>query len=310
MSSLPHPEPPAARPRPLGAPAPPGRSRAALDADYDYPTCREFAANLSDATIGRAAGLFALLAERGVADADEAAAATGLRPRDLASQMTGPLRRHADGLGLPLPFILEVGSDPDAARWHDRAGIAVRMGAALRDERASRPSFATTDVTGAYRRASAPDPAPIPIPLAREAGGPPDLAAVFEPLAALLEARSKDAEVTLTFGQIEAIVGAELPPIARRSAAWWADAADAGTARLWQRVGRAASVGIEARSVTFGRTDAPVRRLVVADPPAAAAPSPVAAPIHRRRAAHAGRVVGRLVHGLAHPRPAAQAGDS
>lgn len=307
MSSLPHPDPPASRPRPLAPPATAGRSRAALDADYDYPTCREFAANLSDTTIERAAGLFALLAERGAADAEDVARATGLRPRDLASQLTAPVRRHADRLGLPLPFILEVGAGPDAARWHDRAGIAARMGAALRDERISRPAFATTDVAASYRRPAAHAPAPIPIPLVREAEGPPDLATIFAPLLALLAARPGDAEITLTFGQIEAILGAELPPVARRSPEWW----DAGTGELWSGLGRTARAGVEARSVTFNRTDAPVRRLIVTDGPAAAdAPLRVAQPVNRRRAVQAGRAVGRLVHGLAHPRPATHPGES
>lgn len=313
MSSLPHPEPVTTRLRPIEPARPPGRPRTALDPDYDYPTCREFAANLSDPTIVRAAEFFGLLAERGTADAEAMSGATAIRVRDLAGQLTAPLRRHADSLGLPLPFILEAGADPAARRWHDRAGIAGRMLGALRDERASRPAFAAAGVAGAYRRQPAVVAPPIRIPIEPTPVRDPHvaLATAFAPLVALLGARPGDSEITLTFGQIEAIIGGELPPIARRQAGWWTDSDGPGTAALWHELDRNVATNMDARSVTFIRTDPPVRQLVPAEvtPAPVTAPEPLRPP-RRARRAQPGRVVGRLVHGLVHPHPAAHAGDS
>ena len=57
----------------------------------------------------------------------------------------------------------------------------------------------------------------------------------YDPLADYLAALTVD-EVTLTFAEIEAIIGAPLPPSARLRT-WWANTAGSAQARAWRSAG-------------------------------------------------------------------------
>jgi hypothetical protein len=61
------------------------------------------------------------------------------------------------------------------------------------------------------------------------------MASLYQPLADFLAAQPGTA-VVLTLAEIEALLGAPLPPAAQE-AAWWADAAEAEQARAWLGVG-------------------------------------------------------------------------
>jgi len=58
----------------------------------------------------------------------------------------------------------------------------------------------------------------------------------YQPLADYLR-RQAAGSVSLTFGQIEEVVGSELPPSARAWSAWWANDATHVQARAWLGVG-------------------------------------------------------------------------
>jgi hypothetical protein len=81
----------------------------------------------------------------------------------------------------------------------------------------------------------------------------------YQPLAAFLGA-SADAVTrhTLTFKQIELILGSELPQSAHDHQAWWAnetgtDSTHASQLRGWRDVGWRANVDLQRHSVTFER---------------------------------------------------------
>jgi hypothetical protein len=83
---------------------------------------------------------------------------------------------------------------------------------------------------------------------------------VYGPLVASLVALPPEtASVTLTLAEVEAIIGAPLPPSAR-TRAWWWHAAHARQPRAWHRVGwrvesvRSWSGGYRQWEVTFIRT--------------------------------------------------------
>ena len=64
-------------------------------------------------------------------------------------------------------------------------------------------------------------------------------------------------DVSLTFEEIEAILGFALPPVARLHKEWWTDgdsAADAPQLRAWSLAGRRAYANLSARSVSFERS--------------------------------------------------------
>jgi len=90
--------------------------------------------------LARAAILFGLLAEDGQVDSVELALALALpRPQLLAGAVNTHLKLRARALGLPLPF--DGGSSHlarGATTWHDRAGVAARMLAALEAEQEER----------------------------------------------------------------------------------------------------------------------------------------------------------------------------
>ena len=65
--------------------------------------------------------------------------------------------------------------------------------------------------------------------------------------------------VAMTFAEVEMVLGFDLPPSARKYAAWWGNA-DPDTCKTpypqaWLRAGRRAAVNLTAESVVFNRTD-------------------------------------------------------
>ena len=83
--------------------------------------------------------------------------------------------------------------------------------------------------------------------------------AKYHPLAQYLAAHN-DHEVTLSFAEVEALLGAPLPPSARKRS-WW-HLTSASHVAAWQRVGwRVKTANLAWRTVTFvrqpsGRMDA------------------------------------------------------
>jgi DNA-binding XRE family transcriptional regulator len=68
-------------------------------------------------------------------------------------------------------------------------------------------------------------------------------------------------EITLTFAEIEALIGEELPPSARTRRDWWGNREGALQASAWMRAGyHVASVSLERGCVTFSR---PVKKYTV-----------------------------------------------
>jgi hypothetical protein len=78
--------------------------------------------------------------------------------------------------------------------------------------------------------------------------------AQYRPLHAYLEHRHA-AIVVLTFAQIEALLGVELPAPASTERDWWMDAAvrTNGHSEAWLDAGRTAAPNLSARTVTFER---------------------------------------------------------
>ncbi len=59
----------------------------------------------------------------------------------------------------------------------------------------------------------------------------------YEPLTRYLSAQ-RDAEVLMSFKEIETVLGRSLPPSARKHQAWWANSASHSYADSWLRIGR------------------------------------------------------------------------
>jgi hypothetical protein len=76
----------------------------------------------------------------------------------------------------------------------------------------------------------------------------------YEPLAQFLRTQKTD-EVRLTFAEIERIVGAKLPPSARKQRAWWSNNPDNSVmTKVWLAAGfRSEQVDMEARELLFRR---------------------------------------------------------
>jgi hypothetical protein len=76
----------------------------------------------------------------------------------------------------------------------------------------------------------------------------------YEPLAQFLR-KQRTHEVRLTFGEIERIVGAKLPPSARKQRAWWSNNPDNSVmTKVWLAAGfRSEQVDMEARKLVFRR---------------------------------------------------------
>lgn len=80
----------------------------------------------------------------------------------------------------------------------------------------------------------------------------------YAPLRDFLAARG-DRSVTLSFKEIEGLIGRKLPPSAsgKVSRQWWSNAASHSHARAWLSVGRKAKLNLDARTVTFSRPATP-----------------------------------------------------
>ena len=80
------------------------------------------------------------------------------------------------------------------------------------------------------------------------------MASKYDRLRRYLNVRTQ-ASVTLTFREIEKILGGPLPPSARTHAAWWANEDPQATrhthSRAWTRSGRKARVNLTAETVDF-----------------------------------------------------------
>lgn len=70
--------------------------------------------------------------------------------------------------------------------------------------------------------------------------------------------RTRGAEITMTFRQIEGVLGDGLPKPARKYPEWWANDATSEQAHAWLDVGwRVASCDLAAESVAFVRDEPP-----------------------------------------------------
>lgn len=78
----------------------------------------------------------------------------------------------------------------------------------------------------------------------------------YDPLGTYL-ARRTEAEVPMTFRQIEALIGAPLPPAATRHRAWWSNNPDnSAITRTWRDAGfRAFQVDMTAGTLVFRREE-------------------------------------------------------
>ena len=78
----------------------------------------------------------------------------------------------------------------------------------------------------------------------------------YEPLAAFLRGQRAN-EVSLTFADIERIVGAKLPPKAQHHRAWWSNNPNNNVmTKVWLAAGfRSEQVDLEGRRLTFRRVD-------------------------------------------------------
>ena len=80
----------------------------------------------------------------------------------------------------------------------------------------------------------------------------------YEPFGQFLR-KQRAQEVRLTFGEIENIVKAKLPPSARRQRAWWSNNPDNSVmTKVWLDAGfRSEQVDMEARKLVFRRMSMP-----------------------------------------------------
>ena len=76
---------------------------------------------------------------------------------------------------------------------------------------------------------------------------------VYQPLGDFLRNYPEDT-VTLTFAEIEAVIGCPLPPSAYRSRNWWHDEQERPHQRAWLDVGwEARSVRLRRQTISFER---------------------------------------------------------
>lgn len=80
----------------------------------------------------------------------------------------------------------------------------------------------------------------------------------YQPLLEFLGARG-DRSVSLSFEEIEGIIGRPLPPSASGAASrqWWSNAPSHSHARAWLSLGRKAKLNLAARTVVFSRPASP-----------------------------------------------------
>ena len=106
-----------------------GRPAALEDAGpiYDAATCLEFVSGLSDDVLRRAIAMFGLLSRHGSADSTTIAHALGANAGALPGLILTPLRRRADELDLPSPYLAERNPVNGRRRWKDRDGVSGRL---------------------------------------------------------------------------------------------------------------------------------------------------------------------------------------
>jgi hypothetical protein len=76
---------------------------------------------------------------------------------------------------------------------------------------------------------------------------------IYQPLGDFLQLCSGDA-VTLSFADVETILGRPLPPMASRNIRWWGNKQGPTHARVWRYVGwETRSVNLQQQAVTFVR---------------------------------------------------------
>lgn len=80
----------------------------------------------------------------------------------------------------------------------------------------------------------------------------------YQPLRDFLAAKS-DRSISLSFKEIEDLIGRSLPPSAYGAASrqWWSNAPSHSHARAWLSLGRKAKLNLAARMVTFSRPASP-----------------------------------------------------
>lgn len=78
----------------------------------------------------------------------------------------------------------------------------------------------------------------------------------YAKLAVWLQERNSESDIVLDFSEVEAIIGAKLPPSARSHRAWWAnDSVGHTQSKLWLEVGwRVADLNLVDEQVLFSRT--------------------------------------------------------
>ncbi|MBL8554227.1 MAG: hypothetical protein JNL41_08110 [Phenylobacterium sp.] len=81
--------------------------------------------------------------------------------------------------------------------------------------------------------------------------------AKYEPLRAFLSGRS-DSEVPMTFGEIESIIAASLPPVAFKHRAWWSNnPSNSVITHAWLEAGyKTEQVDMGSQKLVFRRSDA------------------------------------------------------
>lgn len=90
--------------------------------------------------------------------------------------------------------------------------------------------------------------------------------AKYEPLRTFLSRRS-DGEVPMTFGEIEAIIAASLPPVAFKHRAWWSNnPSNSVITHAWLDAGyKTERVDMGSRKLVFRRADKPASAAPRAD---------------------------------------------
>ncbi len=80
----------------------------------------------------------------------------------------------------------------------------------------------------------------------------------YEPLAKFLRSRPAS-EIPMTFGEVESVLGFQLPPSARNYPAWWSNNVGTNVAvRSWREAGwKTSRVDVHGERVTFVRDDPP-----------------------------------------------------
>ena len=198
---------------------------AAGTADSIYPeeVCRTFAQGLKDDVLDRALTLFWALAREGSIDSNDLGALLGARPRQAGALVSTPMKRRAEEMDLPLPYVIGRSSPSRLRTWSDQFGIAERMAAALLSEQQVRDTMTDDDA---------------------------------EALAGLTTwlRQQTGAEVTLDIDEIDALGPVGLPEHAANQRNWWANRSGGpghGHAEAWLSAGRLAYPDLKAGTVTF-----------------------------------------------------------